>query len=153
GDTLSRVRAGSPYATLPPVIQQKSQTDADPLDVIVPPRGQSEYYQFVLPYELLKEGNYIVENVSTRGDTVIEQSVLDTLYEITGPTLPYPNENPHNVVMTYYHGPAHTPFVFTGFNLWNYKRAQIVALADFVLQKLWNLSKTTAPHARASGVA
>jgi hypothetical protein len=75
--------------------------------------------------------------------------VLDTLYEVRGASLPSPEDNPHNVVMTYYHGHDSTPFVFTGFSLWAFRRPQIEALADFVLQRMWGLARTpSAPAAR-----
>jgi len=44
--------------------------------------------------------------------------------------------------MTYYHGAENAPFVITGFNLWNFRRSDCVALVDFVLQQLWGLPRS-----------
>ena len=74
--------------------------------------------------------------------SVLEEEVLDTLYVANGPSLPDPTENPANVVMSYYHGHDSTPFVFTGFNIWGYRRQDCAQLIDFVLQRLWGLSRS-----------
>jgi hypothetical protein len=44
--------------------------------------------------------------------------------------------------MTYYHGAENAPFIVTGFNLWNFQRAQLVQVVDFVLQQLWGISRS-----------
>jgi hypothetical protein len=74
--------------------------------------------------------------------SVFEEEVLDTLYVANGQSLPDPTENPANVVMSYYHGHDSTPFVFTGFNIWGYRRSDCVQLIDFVLQRLWGMSRS-----------
>jgi hypothetical protein len=56
------------------------------------------------------------------------------------------------VIMTYYHGPLNPPFVFTGFAIWDYVRADCQTLVDFVLQDIWGLSRTV-PQTRAAAVS
>ena len=66
---------------------------------------------------------------------------FDTLYEAPyGGGLPSPSDNAHNVVMSYYHGPAVPQgMVFSGFNFWFWKRTECKALIDFVLQRMWSI--------------
>jgi hypothetical protein len=74
--------------------------------------------------------------------------VLDTLYSARGGGSTSLPEN--NAVMTYYHGHDSTPFVFTGFSLWMYRRVDCQQLVDFVLQHLWGMSKSgSAPGLRS----
>ena len=56
--------------------------------------------------------------------------------------------------MTYYHGHDNAPFVYTGFEPWDWTRADCQGLVDFVLGDIWKLSKS-APGAstRAAGAA
>jgi hypothetical protein len=60
-----------------------------------------------------------------------------------------------NTVMTYYHGRENAPLVFSGTSLWDFRRQDCVALVDFVLGRLWGLSKSTlyAPRAVAPSLA
>jgi hypothetical protein len=51
-------------------------------------------------------------------------------------------------VMTYYHGLQSPEMVFCGFPLWYFQRAQVIKLADFVLQEIFKLP---APPAGARG--
>lgn len=142
GDTASVSRPGSPYANLPPYIEVKTPA-TDPLPAN---RVNNVFYQTSLPYEFLNLGpNQIVEDIDPTPDGVEEVSTLDTLYHLRGPGLPGPRDNPSNAVMTYYHGPAHQPFIFTGFSPWQYKRSQCIQLVDFVMQNLWNLSRSGQP--------
>ncbi|MEY4375340.1 MAG: hypothetical protein RL760_1507, partial [Candidatus Eisenbacteria bacterium] len=41
----------------------------------------------------------------------------------------------------YYHGREGPPFVFSGFPIWYFQRAQAISLLDFVLQRIWGLSR------------
>ena len=70
-------------------------------------------------------------------------STLDTLYKATSPAL-LPDTGAgsiQSVVMTYYHGLENAPFIHTGFNLWSFRRTQCAELVDFVLQRLWGLTR------------
>jgi hypothetical protein len=52
--------------------------------------------------------------------------------------------------MTYYHGSEGGPVVFSGFPIWFFQRSQCQALADFVLQDIWGLSRSSAPATTAA---
>jgi hypothetical protein len=67
--------------------------------------------------------------------------VLDSLYEATGGALPGPPNNPRNVVMTHYHGNENGGVVFTGFDIWTWRRSQCQQLVDGVLRGIWGLPK------------
>jgi hypothetical protein len=43
--------------------------------------------------------------------------------------------------MTLYHGLENAPFVFSGFPLWYFSRAQAIQLGDWVLHDLWHLPR------------
>ena len=89
--------------------------------------------------------NSIVENFGPSGGERLE-SALDTLYEVSSTQLcvsPAP-------AMLYYHGRENTPFVFTGFDLWSWSRADCQALVDFVLGDIWKLPKSGAAARPAS---
>ncbi len=136
GDSAAVSRAGSPYATLPPFMETNA-TDPPPAN-----RNPSTFYQTILAYEYMNVGpNSIVEDIDPSPDGVNEVSTLDTLYRVQGGTLPSSIDNPHNAVMTYYHGPQHPEFVFTGFTPWLYKRSRCIELVDFVLQNIWHLPR------------
>jgi hypothetical protein len=118
----------------------------------LPPNRSSsfDFYQETTSLEYLQVGNSIIETVPGETDPV---STLDTLYEAPyGGGLPPPQQNPHNVVMTNYHGPAAPQGVlFSGFNLWYFKRAQCQALVDFVLQQMWGLTPSAVTGAAPKG--
>jgi hypothetical protein len=80
-------------------------------------------------------------NEITEGGT----PTLDTLYEVTSVSAGID----HAPAMLYYHGRDNTPFVFTGFDLWSWSRADCQALVDFVLGDVWGLAKS----ATAAGVS
>ena len=91
----------------------------------------------------------MIEDVSLDPDIIDRQSTLDTLYRLAGAGVPPPTSNPHNVVMTYYHGPPpqESEILFSGFSLWHYNRSHLEQLIDFVLQDLWGLPKAPLPPA------
>jgi hypothetical protein len=43
--------------------------------------------------------------------------------------------------MFYYHGRDNAPFVFTGFDIWSWSRADCQSLVDFVLSDIWGLAR------------
>jgi len=45
-------------------------------------------------------------------------------------------------VMTRYHGAENAPLIVTWVSLWNFHRAQLVQLVDFVLQQEWGMSRS-----------
>jgi hypothetical protein len=133
-----------PYWKLPRSLRRKADPPADP---VPPQRTSGDVNQTVYDFEYLQVPNYIIENVGDDPDVPVEASTLDTLYEVKGQGVPPPNENLHNVVMTYYHGPAVPQgMVFSGFNLWSFKRSDCRALVDFVFQELWRLNPNAGPR-------
>lgn len=129
---------------LPAQLDLRSAT----LDPMPPNRTHSgDYYQIVTPLEYLKWAN-VIKEPNFLGDTV---STLDTLYRASGGYMPLPAENPHNIVMTYYHGKAVPQgLLFSGFDLWTFRRPQCKALVDFVFQRIWRLTPSRRPNAVAT---
>jgi len=150
------------YTLLPP----KMRTKLEAGDPIPPTRSANTilFYPTSYPCEYIREINPIIENVSTDPEVSHEISVLDTLYDASGVVLltnitrtdgsfqlvPAPT-------MTYYHGRQARQFVFSGFSLWSYSRADCMALIDFVLQEIWKLPRQgvnrglTEPYIRNPG--
>jgi hypothetical protein len=114
---------GAPdYSALPPLLQPKSP-DTDPL----PPLRTSNFYLSSYGAEHLSLPNIVTEDgVST----------LDTLYETQGG-----EAGSGKPVMTVYHGTEAPLFVFSGFPIWYFQRSQTIDLVDFVLQRVWGLSR------------
>jgi hypothetical protein len=156
---LGRFRTGpdpsvpwTQYANeLPETIERK---DVPPLDSLPPTRtNPSNFYIRSLAVEFLFEECFIREGVrvTTPRDTIIQMSTLDTLYYATGSSLPDARTNPYNVVMSYYHGPAAPQgVVFTGFSLWAYRRANLQALVDFVMNRMWGIMPTPAARSHVA---
>jgi hypothetical protein len=122
----------------------------DNSDPLPPLRTATDYRIASIPLEYIVQENIIIEDVNPDQDILDEQSTLDTLYQLNA------NAQPRDVgtkaVMTYYHGPAIPQgFLFTGFAPWNFKRSSCQALVDFVLQRMWGLSRSATPHFRAAG--
>jgi hypothetical protein len=152
--TVSRFRGrfegGPTHAALPASLAYRTPA-TDPL----PPlrTSSSQYYRSTAPVEFLQRENHVLEDVDV-GIGLDEQSTLDTLMVATGGGLPLPFENPRNVVMTLYHGPRSPQgTVFTGFDLWTFRRPECRQVVDFVLQGLWGLAPAPQPMARAEATA
>lgn len=116
-------------------------------DPMPPNRSNTgRYYPQVSGLEYLQVENIIQENTSPDPEHPNEVATLDTLYKVSGGGLPPPIQNPHNVVMTYYHGPGVPQgFIFTGFDVWSWKRTQCQDFVDFVMQQMWGRPTTPAP--------
>jgi hypothetical protein len=94
---------------------------------------------------------YIREDYNDDPNVVDEYSTLDTLYISQGLVA-----IPNSPVMTYYHGRENAPLVFSGFNIWYWRRTQCIALADWVLQNVWGLQRepvSREPSAAVSAIA
>lgn len=127
---------GAPdYSSLPPLLQEKTPA-TDPLP---PYRVAGEFYSSSYSAEFLSKPNEILEGQGLPADPL--HSVLDTLYVTQGGFAGsgYP-------VMTLYHGTANPPFVFSGFPLWYFQRAQAIAVADFVLQNVFGVPRRPVPR-------
>jgi hypothetical protein len=123
---------GAPdYSALPDPLVEKSPA-TDPL----PPLRTSNFYLTAYPAEVLSKSNEIVEGAA--GDPARNHpiSTLDTLYETQGGAIGsgWP-------IMTLYHGGENSMFVFSGFPIWYFQRSQTIDLVDFVLQRVWGLSR------------
>jgi hypothetical protein len=135
---------------LPAILELKDRA-SDPM----PPNrtNQGRFYPSVAGLEYLQLENHIIENTSDDPNIVFEESTLDTIYRASGGGLPPPLSNPHNVVMTYYHGPT-VPhgFIFTGFDVWSWKRTQCQQFCDFVMQKMWGLPRGSTASLRSAAL-
>jgi len=128
---------GAPdYSQLPAMLTQKSPAT----DPVPPLRIASEYYATLYFAEYLTRPNAILEPMSgVPGDSLY--STLDTLYEtVSGPS------GTGRPVMTHYHGSEHGPVVFSGFPLWYFRRSHAIELTDFVLQRMWGLTRRPVPR-------
>jgi hypothetical protein len=133
---------GAPdYTALPATMGAKSSL-GDPLP---PGRTPINYYPSTLNAEFLSAPNRVIADIDPDPDVTNEQSTLDTLYQLV--TFSLPPSSFQRICMTYYHPPAAAPLVFTGFSLWDYKRADCVSLVDFVLGDLWGLARAPRPRA------
>jgi len=151
-DSRSRGWAGAPdYSRLStlllsngkPGLARRTSTVDDP----VPPfRTTSSYFLSQFDGEALTAGNFIIEDING-AEPGGEISTLDTLYIAQGVFF---QGRPQ---MTYYHGldspeldHGRAKLVFSGFPLWHFRRAHQIALADFVLQDIWGLTRQNVPR-------
>jgi hypothetical protein len=111
----------------------------DPATDPLPPTRRANqsglYYRSGFPCEYLLTGNFVTEDMDPSDEGVQIMSTLDTLIDASSFLLrrsPAPT-------MTWYHGAGANRFVFSGFAPWDFRRADCIALADFVLQDLWGL--------------
>jgi hypothetical protein len=88
------------------------------------------------------EAERVFEDRSTDPTVIHQESVLDTVYESVGGQMGAPRP-----VMTVFHGGRNGQRqVFSGFQLWYWRREQQLAIADFVLQKVWNMPRQPVPR-------
>jgi len=125
------------YSGLPDYLFEKSR-DTDAIDVFAPYRlSDSDFYQSVMLGEGLNKPNEILEDRDPDPNVLRQESVLDTLYEAVGGQL-----GTGKPIMTVWHGGTnHQRQVFSGFPLWYWRRDEQIAIADWVLQKLWGLPR------------
>src|SRR5262249_19815659 len=142
GHPISRSSDSLDYSVLPDYLFEKSP-DTDPINVFAPNRlSQSDFYQTAKGGEGLTKPNDVAEDADPDPATVRMASVLDTVYESVGGQLGQPRP-----VMTIWHGGRnHQRQVFSGFQLWYWRREQQIAIADFVLQRVWGISRTPVPR-------
>jgi len=137
GATLKGGWPGAPdYSSLPGTLQSKSFAS----DPIWPARSPIAFYRSDYQSEYITKPNNIIEDVEIDPDSVRLAPVLDTLYTVAaggGTGMP---------IMTYYHGSADPPFLFSGFPLWFFRRSQAIQLGDWVLQSLWRMPREPLPR-------
>jgi len=129
-------------STLPDYLFEKS-FDTDPIAVYAPNRlSTSDFYQTAHPGEGLSKPNVVLEDRDPAPDVLRFESVVDTVYESVGGQLG--SERP---IMTVWHGGQNGQIqVFSGFQLWYWRREQQIAIADWVLQTLWGLPRENVPR-------
>jgi hypothetical protein len=142
GHPISRSADSLDYSLLPDYLFEKSP-DTDPISVFAPNRiGQSDFYQSSQLGEGLTKPNDVLEDLDPNPGVIRMGSVLDTVYESVGGQLGQPRP-----VMTVFHGGTHGQRqVFSGFQLWYWRREQQIAIADFVLGKVWNIPRQPVPR-------
>ncbi|MCE9627080.1 MAG: hypothetical protein K8R56_04085 [Candidatus Eisenbacteria bacterium] len=128
-------------AELPDYLFEKSP-DTDPISVYAPNRvGTSDFYQSAHGSEGVSKPNEVVFDADPDPNTVRLESVLDTLYESVGGQM-----GSGRAVMTVMHAPDGKLHVFSGFQLWYWRREQQIAILDWVLQKVWGLPRRNVPR-------
>jgi hypothetical protein len=148
GQGLDGTLSAPDYSQLPAAMRPRDPA-TDPMP---PTRLASQaplYYPTSFAAGFVIEPNLITEDFGSAGYPRLE-SALDTLYDVSGIVVPVPSAP----VMTYYHGHDNAPFVYTGFDPWDWTRADCQGLFDFVLHDIWNLTKSAQPsRARASSAS
>ena len=136
---LSLPQPGTPdYSPLPAALLERTLAS----DPVPPLRSGGAFYATYYEGEVLSQPNRIVEEVGRDGQgRPVMGSVLDTLYYAQ-----YGDALPNEPVMTCYRGAECGPVLFSGFPLWYFQRSQQVQLADFVLQRLWGLTRRPVPR-------
>jgi hypothetical protein len=123
--------AGAPdYSALPPVLMEKSIATDPPW----PLRTNNFYSSSYYAEHLFKPNQILERGPSDPPGTT--SSVLDTLYETAGG-----EAGSGWPVMTIYHGTQSPLFVFSGFPVWYFQRQQGIELVDFVLQRMWGMTR------------
>ncbi len=117
-------------------------SETDDIHVFAPARVTSPgfFYQESQPGDGLTRPNDVIEDPDPGVSP--PKSVLDTLYESVGGQL-----GSGRPVMTIMHpGDGSQRQVYAGFQLWYWQRNQQIALLDWVLQKVWGLTRTDVPR-------
>uniref|UniRef100_A0A832I3D8 Fibronectin type III domain-containing protein n=1 Tax=Eiseniibacteriota bacterium TaxID=2212470 RepID=A0A832I3D8_UNCEI len=151
---FGRNSALPPYSTstLPTQLAGHSLSAGDSFPPNRDSRFSSDFYytRFYLEY-LSRPNNYQEDFDPGPGENF--QSALDTLYYAVGASLVPPASNPRNVAMTVYPAWQRDPsakIIFTGFDIWSWRRTQCKSILDFVLQQLWGEFPNPAPMVRAT---
>ena len=126
---------------LPDYLFEKSP-DTDLISVYGPNRiGNSDFYPIAHVAEGLSKGNEVVGDVDPDPNVVRTESLVDTLYESVGGQL-----GAGRPLMTVMHAANGRRHVFSGFQLWYWRREQQIAISDWVLQRLWGLPRANVPR-------
>jgi hypothetical protein len=132
-----------------PASMRRRDPGTDPLPPTRLPNQASLYYPTAYPAGFVLEPNSITEDFDPDPAAERVESALDTVYDVSGGVLPIPSAP----VMLYYHGRENPPFVYTGFEPWDYTRADCQGLVDFVLGDIWKLPKSAGASAHPAGSA
>jgi hypothetical protein len=124
------------YARLPARLDAKNSL-TDPFPPGRAGQSQNVFYRSLYEFEYMNSPRFYSE--PDPDDPTRQVAVFDSLMKIAGIGLPLPSQNPENVLMTLYRGSQSGKVVFSGHDLWTFRRAQMVDLIDFVLQDIWEL--------------
>ena len=115
----------------------------DPFAIYAPNRtNTSDFYQGAHLGEGLTKANEITEDVDPSPSVVQLESVVDTVYESVGGQL-----GSTRPVMTVWHGGRNGQLqIFSGFQLWYWRRAHQIQIVDWVLQTVWGLPRESVPR-------
>lgn len=147
------VRAPYLGADLPTQLDRKSLAGGDSFPPNRNPSGSSFFYYTSFYLEYLSRPNAYQEDFDP-GPGENFASALDTLYYGVGATLVPASFNRRNVAMTVYPAYERDPtaqIVFTGFDVWSWRRLHCQKVVDFVLQRLWGLFPS--PSAPGAAIA
>jgi hypothetical protein len=140
--------AAPDYSHAPATMRRRDQA-TDPIPPTRLPGQTALYYPTSFAAGFVLEPNVITEDFDPDPNVTRIESALDTVYDVSGVVIP----NSPAPVMTYYHGRDNAPFVYTGFEPWDFTRADCQGLVDFVLGDVWKLAKSPpGAGARAAGV-
>ena len=139
--------AAPDYSHLPAAMHARDP-GTDPIPPTRLPSQAGLYYPGAFSAGFVLEPNVITEDFGAPGSPRVE-SALDTLFDVSGGVIPIPAAP----VMTYYHGRDNAPFVYTGFEPWDWSRADCQGLVDFVLGDIWRLSKSPGSLAKPAASA
>jgi hypothetical protein len=125
----------------------------DPFPPNRDPRNQPDFYYTRIQLEYLSRPNPYQEDFDP-GPGEAFASALDTVLSVEGAGIVQPQDNRRNVVMTVYPAWERDPsakLVFSGIDIWSWRRSHSQALVDFVLRGLWGLNPSpTAAEVRAT---
>jgi hypothetical protein len=141
-------RPGTPDYNLflPPAMERKTPAT----DAIYPFRGSGSFYVSNFEYECMTQPMFMLEDENPDPDIEVPVSTLDTLFVVSHSSTDYPPFDPEITpllngypVMTSYRGVNETEpsVIFSGFNIWHFKRQQCIDLVDFVLNRTWHLQR------------
>jgi hypothetical protein len=139
---IARHAGGLDYSSLPRYLWEKSPA-TDPIATYAPNRGsQSDFYQTAHIVEGLTRPNEVLEDRDPDPAVLRRESVVDTVYESVGGVL-----GSQRPVMTVWHGGSAGQIqVFSGFQLWYWRRESQLALVDWVLQTAWGIPRANVPR-------
>lgn len=161
-ETYEGMKTAPDYLQLPATLSIKvSGTEPVPATRV---NRQSSFFLTSVTYalEYLSQPNFVLEDVNPDPVLVTEKSTLDTLmkteaflaanfraFELGGldpvTQLPKPGSVVGTPVSTYYHGLEFPPIVFSGHDLWSFRRDEVTQMVDFVLQRIFGLTKSAPP--------
>jgi len=141
--SISRSADSLDYSLLPDYLFEKTE-DTDPIAVYAPTRDRlnhAAFYQQAMVGEGITKPNEVTIDIDPDPHVVHQASLVDTIYESVGGQMGAPRP-----VMTLYRSPSGQKQIFSGFQLWYWRRDYQVAITDFVLQQAWRLPRQPVPR-------